>query len=450
MTGPPRRRALAGSLQVRVTALATLGVLVVLTLAGVGLVIAQRALLTRGLDDTLRQQAAIVVRDVRAGRDLDRSELLSDDLVIEVAAPDGSVRAVPGPPGQLPDVRHPADGGVVTTAELTEDTDPIRLLVTEVDGSTVRVAGPLDDVHDSVAALMGGLSVAVPIASGVLAVLVWWAVGRALRPVEDLRARVSAINAARLDRRVAEPGAPLEIARLARTMNEMLARLQRAAEQQRAFVADAAHELRTPLARMRAEMEVDRAHPGSADPAATSASVLDETVRLQRLVDDLLLLARGDAGALDDVGAGPVDLDAVVERLAADRRDHQPRIDTRGVAPVQLPGDEAQLGRAVGNLLDNAVRHAHRAVTVTLAESNGDAVLTVADDGPGIPAGERERVFQRFTRLDDARSANGGAGLGLAIARDIAERHAGSLTLDENFSPGARFVLRLPGQRADR
>jgi signal transduction histidine kinase len=229
-------------------------------------------------------------------------------------------------------------------------------------------------------------------------------------------------------------------------MNAMLGRLQESAERQRRFVADASHELRSPLARMRAELEVDRAHPGSADPAATSASVLDETVRLQQLVDDLLLLARGDAGALDAVRTAPVDVDAVVERLVADRREHEPPIDTRGVTPVQLSADEAQLRRAVGNLLDNAVRHARGAVSVTLAERDGDAVLTVADDGPGIPADERERVFERFTRLDDARSADGGAGLGLAIARDIAERHGGTLTLED----GSRFVLRLPVLRATR
>jgi signal transduction histidine kinase len=232
-------------------------------------------------------------------------------------------------------------------------------------------------------------------------------------------------------------------------MNAMLARLQDSAERQRRFVADASHELRSPLARMRAELEVDRAHPGSADPAATSASVLEETVGLQRLVDDLLLLARGDAGALDDVRTGPVDLDVVLERLVADRRSARPRIDTHGVAPVQLPGDEAQLGRALGNLLDNAVRHARGAVTLTLAEHDGTAVLTVADDGPGIPVEERERVFERFTRLDDARSADGGAGLGLAIAREIAERHGGSLALTDSGS-GARFVLRLPVGRLHR
>jgi signal transduction histidine kinase len=230
----------------------------------------------------------------------------------------------------------------------------------------------------------------------------------------------------------------------------MLDRLAGSAEQQRRFVADAAHELRSPLTRVRAELEVDAAHPESADLPATHASVLRETIALQQLVDDLLLLARGDAGALDVARAGPVDLDDVVEQQAAVRRTGNRRIDTRGVAPVQVPGDGAQLARAVGNLLDNAVRHARGTVTVTLDGDDDSAVLTVADDGPGIPPDARDVVFARFTRLDDARSSrDGGAGLGLAIARDIAERHGGTRAFVADGTPGARFVLRLPGERSD-
>jgi signal transduction histidine kinase len=271
-------------------------------------------------------------------------------------------------------------------------------------------------------------------------------VGRALRPVEDIRARVETISARRLDARVPQPATPEEVARLARTMNEMLGRLQRAVEEQRRFIADASHELRSPLARMRAELEVDAVHPGSADPAATAASVLDETVALQRLVDDLLLLARGDAGALEAAGWGPVDLDEVVDRVAGDlRAAGERRVDARGVRPAQVTGSPDQLRRVVANLLDNAVRHARDRIVVTLAELPGGRVeLVVSDDGPGVPPADQERVFQRFTRLDDARSArDGGAGLGLAIARDIAERHGGTLTLDPG-RPGARFVLTLP------
>jgi signal transduction histidine kinase len=298
--------------------------------------------------------------------------------------------------------------------------------------------------------LLRSLLVAVPASTAVLAGLVWLLVGRVLRPVEAIRTQVDTISASRLDRRVPEPPTADEVARLAHTMNAMLDRLAGSAEQQRRFVADAAHELRSPLARVRAELEVDRAHPAVADLPVTHASVLAETVRLQQLVDDLLLLARGDAGALDIARAVPVDLDDVVEQQAAARRGTGgPRIETRGVAPVQVLGNGAQLGRAVGNLLDNAVRHARATVTVTLdGGTDGAAVLTVADDGPGVPPDAHEVVFERFTRLDDARSArDGGTGLGLAIARDIAERHGGTLTLADDGSPGARFVLRLPVQR---
>jgi signal transduction histidine kinase len=431
-----------------VTAVAALAVLAVLTAASVGLVLAQRAALLETMDEHLDQQADAIERDLEAGRAIRTGDLPSEDLVVEVLAPDGSrLAASEGVDEPLP--RNAVSDGVATV-ELP-DGEEARLLERDVDRRTVLVAGSLDDLSDSTTALAGTLLVAVPLTGAVLAGVVWVAVGRALRPVEDIRARVDSISASRLDRRVPEPGAPLEIARLAHTMNAMLARLHASSEQQRRFVADASHELRSPLARMRAELEVDAAHPTSADPEATAASVLAETVGVQRLVDDLLLLARGDAGALAALPQRQVDLDDVVETAVGGLRPAgELRVDTAGVRPVQVSGDRAQLERLVGNLLDNAVRHARDTVTITLTEdgdgdSDAEAVLVVADDGPGIAPEDRERVFERFTRLDDARTAgSGGAGLGLAIARDIAERHGGSLRLDGAASAGARFVLRLP------
>jgi signal transduction histidine kinase len=436
-----------------VTAAAALAVLAVLTAASVGLVLAHRDALVETLDDQLDRQADAVESQLGAGRPVRDGDLPSEDLFVEVVAPDGTLLAASdGLAGRLPAAE---DSGDPRTVELA-DGDPARLLVQDVEGATVLVAGSLDDVDDSTAALAGPLIVAVPLTSVVLAGIVWLAVGRALRPVEDIRARVETISGSRLDRRVPEPDAPREIARLAHTMNEMLGRLQTSSDQQRRFVADASHELRSPLARMRAELEVDAAHPESADPAATSASVLAETVGVQRLVEDLLLLARGDAGALAVHGDRPVDLDDVVETVVGSRRPAAGgrRVDTTGVRPVQVSGDRAQLERLVGNLLDNAVRHARDTVTIALTEETGDgsestAVLVVADDGPGIAPEDRERVFERFTRLDDARAAaDGGAGLGLAIAREIAERHGGRLRLDGDRSAGARFVLTLPVARA--
>jgi signal transduction histidine kinase len=441
--GPGRRRRRRGSLRFRVTALAALAVLGVLTSVGVGVALTHRAVLTDSLDESLGDQADAIARRLRAGEPVERRDLPTDDVLVQVVDPDGVVLAEsPGLAGNRLGTETP-DRTTVRDGELP-DGGAARVLATPVGGATVYVAGTLEDVDDSVGALLRSLLVAVPVSSAVLAGLVWWLVGRVLRPVDAIRTEVDRISASRLDRRVPEPPTSDEIARLAHTMNAMLDRLDGSAEQQRRFVADAAHELRSPLARIRAELEVDAAHPASADLQASHASVLGQAVALQRLVDDLLLLARGDSGALGRRSAGPVDLDDVVQRVVAGRGD--PRIAAGDVAPVQVAGDAEQLERALRNLLDNAVRHARDRIVVSLAARRETAELTVADDGPGIAAADADRVFERFTRLDDAR-ADGGAGLGLAIARDIAERHGGSLTLEGCRGGGATFVLRLPVAR---
>ena len=419
------------SIRARVTALAALAVLVVLAVAGVGLVLAQRAALTEALDETVEATADALADRVREGAPLASWVPAADDVGVRVVDPDASVL--------LAEPELPAGPG--------------RTATRDVDGTVVTVGASTEDVAESTAALGWSLLVAVPVAAAVLALVVWWSVGRALRPVEAIRAEVEAITADRLHRRVSEPSSADEVARLARTMNRMLTRLDAAAEQQRRFVADASHELRSPLARVRTELEVDAAHPATADLAATARSVHTEVVGLQRLVDDLLLLARSDAAAADGVARGSlVDLDEVV--TAAVRGARLPvggravAVDVPALAPLQVRGDAGQLRRAVGNLVDNAVRHAERAVTVTLTAAHDGAgtlaEVVVADDGPGVPADRAAEVFHRFTRLDDARRAgDGGVGLGLAISRDVAERHGGTLVLDP-CGPGARFVLRLP------
>jgi signal transduction histidine kinase len=268
--------------------------------------------------------------------------------------------------------------------------------------------------------------------------------------VEAIRREVAGIGTAGapgLDRRVPVPPGDDEVARLARTMNGMLDRLEDGAARQQRFVADASHELRSPLARIRSEIEVDLAHPDGADPTATARSVLDETVGLQHLVADLLALARSDAGTgASGRPPGPVDLDEVVGRLVRRVREGgRVAIDARGVGPARVTGDPDRLGRAVANVVDNAVRHADSTVTVTLAEQNGSVRLTVADDGPGIPPDQRDAVFERFARLDTARSAgDGGTGLGLAIARDTVTEHGGTIEVDPGHTPGAQLVITLP------
>jgi signal transduction histidine kinase len=321
-------------------------------------------------------------------------------------------------------------------------------LISELDeGTPAQQADAHEDVDEATSALAWTLVVAVPVVAVALGGLVWWLVGRTLRPVEGIRSEVARIGGRELHRRVPEPSTDDEVGRLARTMNEMLTRVEDATGRQQRFVADASHELRSPLTRMRATLEVDLAHPDRADATATHRSVLEETVGLQHLVDDLLRLARIDAARPDEPTARElVDLDDVVLRLARRlRADDRVAVDTQGVGAAQVVGDRAQLARAVGNVVDNAQRYAAGTVTFSLAEQNGHAVLMVADDGPGIPPSERERVFERFTRLDAARGhSTGGTGLGLAIAREIVQRHHGTLAVDPTHHGGTCLVLTLP------
>jgi signal transduction histidine kinase len=433
-----------GGLRSRITVLASLVVLLVLAIAGVALVQIHRAILVDGLEQNISDRADVIAAHLASGEQVQTRDLPADDVLVQVV--DGAGRVIAGSPGL--DRRSfgvAAAGTTVSDGELP-DGHAARVLAKRAGPDSIYVLGSLEDVEASTRTLVRSLLIGVPVSAAVLAGMLWWLVGRVLRPVEDIRAEVDRISASRLDRRVPEPRTGDEVARLAHTMNAMLDRLDGAADTQRRFVADAAHELRSPLARIRAQLEVDRAHPQSADPAATVESVLVEAAGLQRLVDDLLLLARGDSGALDLRQAGPVDLDDVIEHEAVARRSAKaPSIDTRGVVPMQVTGDRSQLARTVGNLLDNAVRHARARITVTGEDVGGWVGVTVADDGPGIPAEKSGFVFQRFTRLDDARSAgDGGAGLGLAIARDIAVRHGGSLELETAAPEGARFVLTLP------
>jgi signal transduction histidine kinase len=228
-------------------------------------------------------------------------------------------------------------------------------------------------------------------------------------------------------------------------MNSMLDRTEDAATRQQRFVADASHELRSPLTRIRAELEVDLSAAEQADLLATHRSVLEETISLQGLVEDLLHLARSDSGSVT-ARRQPVDLDDIV--LAHARglwAEGRLDVDTTGVSAARVQGDPRQLHRAVGNLAENARRYAASKVTFSTVARDGVAVVTVSDDGPGIPEAARELVFDRFTRLDNARgTASGGVGLGLAITRDIVERHGGSVVVDPRHHPGTRIVLTLP------
>jgi signal transduction histidine kinase len=303
------------------------------------------------------------------------------------------------------------------------------------------------EAEAAAAAVDRTLEIGVPIAAVLVACLTWVVAGRVLRPVEAIRAELADITSGDLDRRVPVPRSDDEIHRLAVTTNATLDRLALAAEQQRRFVADAAHELRSPLAGLRNELEVAAAHPDPASWPATAATALRSAKRLQTLTDDLLMLARAEHPATVPTGH-LVDLGALVCEQVAEREYLDPTgprfTADEPATPVEVLGEEPLLGRLLRNLLDNAAQHAERAVTVSLRPGRDSVTLEVTDDGPGIPAADRERVFGRFTRLDDDRSRDhGGAGLGLAIVAGVAARHGGQVHIADS-ERGARVIVRLP------
>ncbi|MFE3137420.1 ATP-binding protein [Streptomyces scopuliridis] len=314
--------------------------------------------------------------------------------------------------------------------------------VTDRAGETVVVhaGASLADRQTAVNTTTVSMLLGLPVLLLVVGGVTWLVTRRAFRPVEGIRREMAAITASTdLSRRVPEPASDDEVARLARTTNETLTALEAAVERQRRFVADASHELRSPIASLRTQLEVGDAHPELLDVPGAVA----DTVRLQQLAADLLLLARLDAG--ERPGRARFELGALVREEVSQRTSDRIPV-TLDVRPgLEVAGSRGQLARVLGNLLDNAQRHAHASVTASVYRSGGQVVLAVADDGSGVPEAERERIFERFVRLDDARSRDdGGAGLGLAIARDVAARHDGTLTVGRAPEGGALFELRLP------
>jgi signal transduction histidine kinase len=314
---------------------------------------------------------------------------------------------------------------------------------------TVTAAAPVDQVSRSVDALRERLWIGLPALIGLVAAVAWVLVGRALRPVDAMRAEVDEITGSTMHRRVPEPPTSDEIGRLARTMNAMLGRLDASATQQRRFVSDASHELRSPVAAIRTSLEVARRKPDRADWPTVADTALAEEARLEALLDDLLLLAAHDENGSDPIRPKPVNLTVLATTEA--RRPRRVPVDvvhwpTDG-EPLEIAALEDQLAHAVSNLVDNAARYAASAVQITLSCFDDTVRIMVDDDGPGIAPADRQRVFERFTRLDDSRArAQGGSGLGLAVVRAIVSRHHGQIRIEDSPLGGARFVVELPAR----
>jgi signal transduction histidine kinase len=408
-----------GGVRLRATAAAVLTVAVALGLAS--------AVLLLVLQDNLEKSA--------------RAEAAEKAKAVAVAMKVAGFRPPPGVPAVAGDVK------VTTSVEgPTWKTGAGYVVAGEqvdAQGKTVMIQGrsSLAPTRQAIATLWHLLLPGVPALLLLVALLTWMAVGRALKPVSAIRGKMADITAHDLHQRVPEPGSRDEIAALARTVNATLDRLQTAVEQHKRFVADAAHELRSPLAVLRTRLELT-AHRTEAPVLAAQA--LTDVDRIQTLTTDLLLLARLDAG--EPPRDQEVDLGQVTAEEAAQTRPRPDVTIAMDIATdVLVRGSGDQLRRLVANLVDNAVRHATTAVAVGLTADDSHAVLEVTDDGPGIPREHREIVFDRFTRLDEARDRDrGGSGLGLAIARDIAVAHHGTLSVATRPEPGACLRAVLP------
>ncbi|MDX3411086.1 HAMP domain-containing sensor histidine kinase [Streptomyces sp. ME02-6977A] len=446
---------LFASVRARATLAATLVVAVALVAAGTAVLLSLRSNLLGEAGTQAERSAREVATELAVGTPYADLSLDVDDRPVQVVDDDGVLvaasedlerisgtgvdavkpRPAASPGGEDDDADddsgeslEPGEiGGRITvsdgSATIDGDTEDYRFAAvpvkTEDRGTlTVYAGAPLSAEHGAVNTALTVMLIGFPLLLAVVAWVTWLVTRRALRPVEGIRREMAAITASEdLARRVPVPGTHDEVARLATTTNETLAALESSVERQRGFVADASHELRSPIASLRTQLEVAAAHPELLDLDGAVA----DTVRLQRLAADLLLLARLDAG----------------ERPA------DARVDLAALAR------EAAEGRVLANLLDNAERHARSVVEVSVRWDGDTALVAVTDDGEGVPAADRERIFERFVRLDDARSRDdGGAGLGLAIARDVAVRHGGTLTVHDAPAGGALFELRLPGDRA--
>jgi signal transduction histidine kinase len=421
-----RRRWWPQTVRVRLTIIATLAFAITISAAAFGLVRLVHNELVDRIEETNQQQLdALQTR-------IDRGELQppadSRNATCGVDIRTGEFKCFINPPQR--------DGYDTAQREINTTVGQIRLVAQASTSSLNRTVDSVTNV----------LLFAVPAMIALVALAAWYFAGRALRPVEAIRREAEEITGATMDRRVPEPETDDEVGRLARTMNAMLDRLESSSQRQRQFVSDASHELRSPLASIRTNLEVALRHAERADWPAVAGRALAEDARMEDTVSELLELAR-----LDEV-AGPAPLDTLpdvdLDELVLDDTVQERRvpIDTSRVSAGRVHGRREQLTRVVRNLLDNAARHATSSVAVELRAGDDHTIeLTVDDDGPGIPVDDRERVFDRFTRLDDGRARDaGGLGLGLSMVKEITEQHGGTVTVEDAPSGGARLRVRLP------
>jgi signal transduction histidine kinase len=449
-------------------AVAVIGV--VAPVGGIGVLAFMRSAL---LDEALagaEQRAATVLawldHDASHGPDHGSdAELLAvvrsgEEQFTQIIASDGRVMAASGNAQGLEAIGAELDRSTVVLPDggaFAVVCEPIKSSGL-LEGARVVTGQSLAPAEATLALLTRALWVGLPALALTVGLLTWWLVGRSLRPVSVMAREVEEISHSRLDRRLGDPGGHDEIARLAAVLNRMLARLEASQAAQRRFVSDASHELRSPLAAWRQYAEAAAARPQDTSVPELAARGLRASARAEALVEDLLVLSRSDEGGLVELarrGARVLDLDDLAldeaERLRADAGlsgaagGARLTVDTRGVGPGRSRGNEQLLRRALANLGSNAARHARTTVGLSVHEDAGWAVVDVDDDGAGIEPADRLAVFERFARLDEARSRDGGGtGLGLAIVREIVNAHDGDVSVLDSPLGGARLRVRLP------
>jgi len=431
----------------------------VLVTLGVFVYVRFEAELLDAVDEGLRARAEVIEAGLRIGQIVSNGDPLEPaEAPIQVLAANGlvvvSTRGFetphPPPPGtELVEGAYLYDGDLLTEAGQV----PIRLLATPLDDGDLLVVGAsLEDTEDALASLAGLLLFGGPVAVLLASIVGWFVAGAALRPVERLRTEAEAVSAAEPGRRLAVPPTGDELARLAEGLNRMLARLEEAVERERRFVSDASHELRTPLANLKAELDIAlRRARGPEELTGALRSASEETDRLARLAEHLLVLARAEGGRLsvhrEDVDIGQL-VAEITTSFSGRARDLGIGLLADAAPGIRADIDPARMRQAIANLVDNGLRHTPRGgqVRVEVAVDQSALAVAVRDTGPGFPPDFVERAFEPFSRSDSGRTrTDGGAGLGLAIVRAIAEAHGGSVEAGNGPEGGGEVTLRIPG-----
>ncbi len=440
------------TVRVRTTLFASFVVTVALVAGAILLVVVQQRALTSGLERSITSRAtdvASLARRLALPKDLTAAR--EEDAFTQVVDANGKVIAASENLRRKPRVLflEPAPRDAVQVNRTVPSIGGRFLVIARgmdtPNGRVTIYAGEATEaVDDATQSMERILLIGLPLLVGLVAFTTWRVTGRALRPVEAIRSEVSAIGEGDLHRRVPVPPMKDEVGKLARTMNEMLGRLDEAADRQQRFVSDASHELQSPLTSLRARLEVNLAASTEPDWRTGEQDALAEVTEMQRLVDDLLALARFDAGAASFERV-PVDLDDLVLHEAERVRElGRVSVDVGRVSGGQVWGDPDQLRRALRNVIDNAERHADGEVSISVQETDVMIEVMIDDDGAGVPVAHAERIFERFNRVDDARTRDGAStGLGLAITREIVEAHGGTISVGAG-GPGGHFVIRFP------